>query len=279
MNNHLPVNPSEQADDSWETTVRDIARDFTYPSTPDIARRTSQRLIKPRRPVVGVLKMAAVVLLALTVVIVSVPEARAFVVEIIRIGAIQIFIGQPTVTPMAIPPATGTPTANPPQPTRLELSSALEMPNETTLEEATKQLKSTILLPTYPAGLGKPDHVYVQQFPPGVLVTLVWVKPGEREQAWLTIDILNDRLVASKFIQDDGQHQAVKVNNTGAEWLTGLHQVAFFGGKMPIFRKVSGNVLIWLVGQYGKITYRLEGASSLEEAIRIAESLHDAGTP
>ena len=73
MNNDLNLNTTPQPDESWETTVRDLAREFTYPSTPDIARRTSQRLIKPRRPVVGVLKVAVVVLLALTVVIASVP--------------------------------------------------------------------------------------------------------------------------------------------------------------------------------------------------------------
>jgi len=242
MNNDLHINTTEQPDESWETTVRDLARDFTYPSTPDIARRTSQRLVRPRRPVVGVLKVAAVVLLALTVVIASVPEARAFVVEIIRIGAIQIFIGQPTVTPTAKPAATGTQTANPPQPTRLDLSSGLEMPNETTLEEASRLLKTSIQLPTYPAGIGKPDHVYAQQFDRGAMATLVWVVPGESDQVWLTMDVLNDRLVASKFIEDDGQHQAVRVNNMAAEWLTGLHKVAFYGDTGSIVRAVKGNV-------------------------------------
>src|SRR5262245_22155176 len=111
MNNDINLNSTPQSDESWETTVRDIARDFSYPSTPDIARRVGQRLTKPARPMVGVLKAAVVVLLALTVVIIGVPQVRAFVTEIIRIGAIQIFIGvQPTATPTPRPAATGTPT-------------------------------------------------------------------------------------------------------------------------------------------------------------------------
>ncbi len=278
MNDNPHINTTAQPDETWETTVRDIARDFNYPSTPNIARKTSQRLVKPRRSTIGVLKIAAVVLLALAVVIVSVPQVRAFVIEIIRIGAIQIFIGQPTATPTAVSAATGTPAANRPNPIRLDLLSVLDMPNETTFEEAVKQLKTPIQLPTYPAGIGKPDHVYVQQFERGTMVTLVWIVPGEPDHVWLTLDILNDRLVASKFIDDNGQHQAVKVNNTAAEWVKGVHQVAFFG-RTEIIRNVKGNVLIWLVGQYGKLTYRLEGASSLEEATRIAESLQVAGTP
>ncbi len=274
MNNDPFVKPPEQPDESWETTVRDIARDFTYPSTPDIAHRTSQRLVKPRRPVVGVLKWAAVIVLALMVVIVSVPEARAFVVEIIRIGAIQIFVGQPTVIPTPMPPATGAAAAN--EPKTLYIASAIEMPNETTFEEAVAQLKSPIQLPTYPDGIGKPDHVYVQHIDRGVLVTLVWMMP---DHIWLTLDVLNERLVANKFIDNSGQYHTVQVNKTPAQWLTGLHQIGFFGNNTQIFRIVSGNVLIWVIGKSPKLTYRLEGAFSVEEAVHMAESFHDAGTP
>src|SRR5262249_38056884 len=150
--------------------------------------------------------------------------------------------GQPTATPTptANPAATGTPTVH--HSTRYDIDSPLEMPNETTLEDAVAQLKSPIALPTYPDGIGKPDHVYVQQFPPGVLVTLVWGKPDAPNQAWLTLDILNERLIASKFIDTDGQYHTVEVNKTRAQWLTGLHQIGFFGEDTQIFRKVTGNV-------------------------------------
>ncbi|MBA3872924.1 MAG: hypothetical protein H0X30_27650 [Anaerolineae bacterium] len=277
MNNEPFMKPPEQSDEPWETTVRDIARDFAYPPTPDIARQVRQRLVKPRRPVVGVLKWAVAVLLALTVIIIGVPQVRAYVVEIIRIGAIQIFVGQPTVTPTSKPAATGMPTEA--QPTSLNLASALQMPNETTLDEANKQFNEPIQLPTYPTGIGKPDHVYVQHMNPGVLVTLVWLTPSEPDHVWLTLDVLNENLVGSKFIDNDGQYHNVRVNNTPAQWLTGLHQIGFFGGDTQIFRNVNGNVLIWLVGQYGKLTYRLEGASTSDEAVHIAESMRDAGTP
>lgn len=277
MNNDLHVNTTPQPDESWETTVRDIARDFSYPATPNIAREVNQRLMKPRRPVLAVLKWAVVVLLALMVVIVSVPQVRAFVVEIIRIGAIQIFVGQPTATPTPRPAATGTPTDS--QPARFDLASALQMPNETTFEDAVKQLNSSIQLPTYPDGIGKPDHVYVQQMGQGVLVTLVWTIPDQPDHVWLTLDVLNERLIANKYIDADEQIHNVQVNKTPAQWLTGLHEIGFFSTENQIFRRVNGGVLIWLVGQYGKLTYRLEGASSSDEAVRIAESMRDAGTP
>ncbi len=277
MNDDLFEKSPEQPDESWEINVRELARDFAYPPTPDIVRRTSQRLMKPRRPVVGVLKWATAILIGLMVVIVSVPEARAFVVEIIRIGAIQIFVGQPTATPTLLPAAMRTATAI--EPLRFDIASALYMPNETTLEDAITQLKSPIQVPTYPADIGKPDHVYVQQFKPGVLVTLVWLVPGEVDHIWLTLDILDAQMIASKFIDNAGQYRPVQVNKTQAQFLSGLHQVGFFGGPSQIFRKVNGNVLIWVVGKNPQLTYRLEGDISQEEAIRIAESMHDAGTP
>ena len=277
MSEDLFVKPPERPDESWETTVRDIARDFAYPPTPDVVRLTSQRLVKPRRPVVGVLKWAAVAFFALMVVIISVPEARAFVTEIIRIGAIQIFIGQPTATATLLPAATGTAISS--EPLRLDIASALYMPNETTLEDAIVQLKKPIQLPTYPADIGKPDHVYVQHFKPGVLVTLVWVMSNNEDQVWLTLDILDTQMIASKFIDNAGQYRPVEVKNTQAQFLSGLHEIGFFGGNNTIIRKVNGNVLIWLVGKSPQLTYRLEGEISQEEAIRIAESMTDAGTP
>ncbi len=277
MNDNLFVKPSEQPDESWETTVRELARDFAYPPTPDIVQRTSRRLIKSLRPVGRVLKWAVVAFFALMVVIISVPEARAFVTEIIRIGAIQIFIGQPTTTPTPIPAATRTATAI--EPLRFDIASAIYMPNETTLGDAIVQLKRPIQLPTHPANIGKPDHVYVQQFRPGLLVTLVWLMPNDADQVWLTLDILDTQMIASKFIDNAGQYRPVQVNNTQAQFLSGLHQVGFFGGQSQIFRKVNGNVLIWVVGKSPQLTYRLEGDVSQEEAVRIAESMHDAGTP
>lgn len=279
MNNDPFINPPESQDESWETTVRDIARDFAYPPTPDIARRTSQQLVKPRRPVVGVLKWATVVLFALMVVIISMPEARAFVTEIIRIGAIQIFIGQPTPTPTSTPKPSATRTATSQQTGTLYLASSLEMPNETTFDEAVRLLKKPIQLPTYPNSIGKPDHVYVQQYNPGVFVTLVWHVPGETDKVWLTLDILDTRTVGSKYIDSNVQYQSTWINETRAQWLSGLHEVGFFGGNQSIIRQTNGNVLIWLVGQNPQLTYRLEGNITMEEAVKIAESMHNSGTP
>ncbi len=275
MNDDPRMSINEPLDDAWETTVRDTARHFDYPATPDISRQVRARLTQRREPL-NFARITAAVVLALLIVVATVPEVRAFVAEIIRIGAIQIFVGQPKPTPVptARPTASAYPTT-----TDLYLQSALQMPNETTLEDAITQLKSPIYLPTYPATIGKPNHVYVQQFKPGVLVTLVWTVPDKPDQIWLTLDILSQQMIASKFIYDDGQHQSVKVNHTQAEWIPSAHEVLFFGNNQQISREVHGKVLIWLVGQYGKLTYRLEGASTLDEAIQMAESFRDPGTP
>jgi hypothetical protein len=62
------------------------------------------------------------------------------------------------------------------------------------------------------------------------------------------------------------------VNGQYALWVKGSHMLEIQGNDYQSLRLVDGNVLIWEVGS---ITYRLETDLSMEEAIRIAESLHE----
>ena len=62
----------------------------------------------------------------------------------------------------------------------------------------------------------------------------------------------------------------VEVNGQRAIWTVGPYPLRLYNGDIEFTRLIKGHVLIW---QEGDITYRLETDLSLEEAVKIAESL------
>ncbi len=62
------------------------------------------------------------------------------------------------------------------------------------------------------------------------------------------------------------------VNGQWAIWLEWPHQFRLADGRWQEWQFIESNVLIWWARE--GLTFRLEGADSLTEAVRIAESLH-----
>jgi hypothetical protein len=205
----------------------------------------------------------------------AVPEVRAAVLEILRIGGITIFLNEPTVTPTATPQSITTGVVRTPRPTFTPFTeptpivSVLDLPGETTLEEARSVVSFDILLPTYPDNLGPPNRVFLQDLG-GSVVTLVWL--DEDGNVRLSLQMLNERSVGSKYEPNNYAHTTV--HEQAAMWLTGPHILAFYEpGGGDFIRRIESNVLIW---EQGIITCRLEIDASLEEAVRIAESLEQS---
>jgi hypothetical protein len=260
---------SEQRDERWEAHIHDTARTFRYPPTPDIAAgvrtQTDLRHSSPYRRLAWV---AAVTLLVMSALL-TVPEVRAVVLEVLRIGGITIFLSEPTATPTITPAPTETGVARTLRPTitpfvePTPVSSVLDLPGETTLDAARNAVRFDIALPP---DFGEPDRVFLQDLGGGV-VTLVWLDTdGEVE---LALQILDERTVGSKYEPYD--YRQTRVNGQTAYWLTGEHLLAFYlGPDSDFLRIVQSSVLIW---EQDNITYRLETNTTLEEAVRIAESL------
>src|SRR6476469_7712200 len=88
-------------EDSWEEQLRDTARAFRYPPTPDVARSVRRRLqdeidtggyrARPRRRWIPISLGIAVLLAALL----AVPEVRAGIRALFRIGSIEIVLPTP----------------------------------------------------------------------------------------------------------------------------------------------------------------------------------------
>jgi hypothetical protein len=284
---------NEQRFESWEEEVQDTVRAFPYPPTPDLAgqirRRLTEEQRRPGRPPRR-LSWAAAALLILIILgsLLAVPQVRASVVEMLRLGAVRIFLVEPTPTPT--PTLTPTPTPSPtpvseagrvtaaaptatptststPTPSPTPLYSILDLAGETTLAEAETQVDFPIRLPAYPPDLGEPDRVFRQNMD-GDVIVLVWLEPNQPDQVYLSLDQLENNAMAMKLGPEI--IETITINGRQAYWVRGEHLLVLQNGDYNVVRSVGSNVLIW---EADGITYRLETDLPRDEATRIAESL------
>lgn len=264
----------------FEAQLVATARALPYPPTPDLAAAFRAapgltprvQVVARRRPPLSArarwaaAAMAAVLILALGLL--AVPAVRAGVIEFLRIGAVRInLVASPTPTPAPTPTGTPPPT---PLPSATPLASVLNLDGQTTLEDARARAGFTIGLPTYPADLGQPDEVFLQDLE-GTAVVLVWRKPEQRDQVRLSLHILSSSMLVDKMLKQSPQGiEFTHVNDHEAVWTTGPYLVVARNGNYTQTRLVTGHVLIWTAGS---LTYRLEADLPLDEAVRIAESI------
>lgn len=251
----------------WESQLQETARSFSYPPTPNIAGAVGGRIAR-RRTGPASRRRAILALAAVAVLIVGlllVPPVRAGILEVLRIGAVRINLVDPTATPPpTVAPTRSQPTITP-RPT--PLSSILDLEGETTLAAAQARVDFPIRLPSYPADLGAPDKVFVQDFGGPVLI-FVWLDDQQPDQVRLSMYQFSPGPYAEKT-----RPQVIKsttVNGRPAIWGEGEHLLITRSGRDVMRRLVDGHVLVWTEGE---ITYRLETALSETEAIRVAESL------
>ena len=256
----------------FDRPLKEYARAFSYPPTPNIAasvrerlashRGTSERSRAASRPRLA-LVAAALVVLALGAALLT-PDVQAFVRYILRIGSVGIVVATPT-------PTLGAGTVSPP-PTQLPtLLQSLD--GKTTLDDARARMTFPLKVPSYPSDLGPPELVYLQD--PHSLVVLVWLDPGQPGKAALNLtQIVESTGLGKKTVSSPDVVEETTVNGQKAAWVRGPHTFVFAkpDGRTEFQEHilVEGNVLLW---QDNAVTYRLETGLTKEEAIKIAESL------
>jgi hypothetical protein len=206
----------------------------------------------------------------------AVPQVRAQVSRLLQIGVIRIWLEDPTptlaatsaVAPQstdeAVPTRMGTPTPT----SDGTLTSVLQLPGETTLDEAQEELNYPILMPTYPPDLGEPDRVFYLRSA-GQMVALVWLDPDDPQQPMISLFAFGP----SSDVWKNGLTNVteVSVNGQSAIWTVDPHISEFStNSRQRIRRQVNDPVLIWFSSP---LTYRLEGDFTLEEATKIMQSL------
>lgn len=275
----LPIMDAPEGKDAkLEEMIRRAAADFSYPATPNIAARERARLADSsasRRPTRFGFALALVLIVLAAALLVS--PVRARVLDWIRIGAVRIFFTQPTATatlPAQTPSPAGAlqgPVTATPQlvPTATPLDSLLQVAGATPLEQAREQVSFPILLPAYPEDLGEPDYVYIQRFSTPV-VFLVWADDAEPGRVRMSLSMASsDQPIFEKY--DPRSVTDTEVHGEPAVWIEGDYVMVLRNGDFTMSRLITaGHVLIW---DHDGMTFRLETDDSLDEAIRIAESI------
>jgi hypothetical protein len=262
---------SESQRELFERQLLSLSKRMAYPRTPDVAGSVMRHLHRqprfPSRP----FAWSLTVLLILCSSLMLIPSARAAILEFIQIGVVRIFRTEPT--PVAPPnqefPSTLTPMTATPYITAEPLIPILEsLAGEMTLEEAQQIVDYPLLLPTYPPDLGPPDRVFVQDAD-GDMTILVWIDPQQSDEVLMSLHFIPPGSWAVKKVNPT-LIQETTLNGQRAIWAIGPYPLRFSNGDLDFVRLVDGHVLIWAEGE---ITYRLETNLSLEEALKIAESL------
>jgi hypothetical protein len=117
--------------DRWETRVQQVARTFSYPSTPNIASAVRRHLAtRPARPVFKHQRLAWTVAAVLAVVILAaLPAAQGRLLDLIGLGAgratadVTPTLLSPTLTVTGLPSPTSMLLTATPQPSSTPLSS------------------------------------------------------------------------------------------------------------------------------------------------------------
>lgn len=259
-----------------ETRVRNVASTLKFPPTPDIAGRLSSRL-QPS-PLSSHwrkrLAWSLGVILVLAVSLLLIPPARAAMVAFIRIGVDRIFYRAetpaplPSRTPNLAGAISGLVTETALAVTQTPGPILQDLIGETDLAHARAQAPYEIRLPAYPSDLGPPDHVFVQDAN-GVMAILVWVDHKQPTHVVMSLHFVpNGSWAIDKF--SPLVIQQTQVDGRRAIWAEGPYPLILRNGDVEFTRLIEGNVLIWT--DQG-VTYRLETGGSMDEAVKIAESL------
>jgi len=259
----------EQTGDRLEKAVRILAGSLPYPATPDIVSQIDWGTLRPLQPKRRSYRLAWAALAIITLIIATmtaVPTVRAQVLEWILLGAVRIFLVDPTPTLDAIettPSSSQTPALTP-----TYLPTVLNLSGKTTLEEAYEDNILPIRVPTYPPDLGLPNHVFMQDTGWNALI-MAWVHPENPAIVRLALfQVASSQIAFQKF--QPVIVAETTVNGVPALWTSGPYILKGRDGDMHYYRIVEGHALIWV--EHG-ITYRIETGMDMETAVRIAESL------
>ncbi len=233
-----------------ERTLRELGRELSFPTTPDLAALVGERL-RRRRQWSRPLGLALAVLAVALAGILLVPAARTSLLELLRLrgATIQRVDRLPPVKP----------------PGRLALGVRVS------LAEAERRAGFPVL---HPRAYGDPDAVFLSEAVPGGLVSLLY--GTEREVRLLLSEFRGSAAPAlvDKRLGPGAAAVRVSVGGDPGFWIEGEpHAVLFRDAtnevREDLFR-LSARTLLW---QRGPLLLRLESRLSRAEAIRVAESL------
>ncbi|MBA3687577.1 MAG: hypothetical protein H0W81_01875 [Chloroflexi bacterium] len=242
-----------------EDRLLDLGTVIAFPATPPLAVLMGDRLSQPRRRLGFGRPISRGVALALAATVLLVGIAAAFG---IGLGGLRLTFG-PAPSPLPV------------------MVAGPGLGESTTLTKARETATFSLRVPGLP-GLGDPDLVYLAEPPAGGAVTLLY----RRRDGFPADPTTNIGLIVTQFradiapesfekLIDSGVRvETARVGGTAAWWVAGGDHFFFYrdakGQVVDSTLRLANDTLIW---EQGGVTYRVEGAPSLANAIRVAESL------
>jgi hypothetical protein len=101
------------------------------------------------------------------------------------------------------------------------------------------------------------------------MVILIWIDEHQPDRVRMSLHLIEKGSWTIQKYQPEIVKETT-VNGLRAIWTVGDYPLILSNGDAEFTRLIHGHVLIW---EENEITYRLETDLSLEEAVRIAESL------
>lgn len=243
-----------------EARLAALAPEIAFPATPALAESVAGKLLRSPRRFAWRRPMArgAALALAATVLLVGVAAAVG-----IALGGLRLVFGPASFSPgpsLVVRPGLG---------------------DATTLAGARGQISFDLRLPQL-AGLGEPNLVYLADPPTGGAVTLLY---GQRAE-FPADDETGIGLIVTQFRADIGPEifeklidggvtvTQARVHGLRAWWVAGGEHFFFYRDAAGLIvdstLRLAGETLIW---EEGGVTHRVEGAPTLADAVRVAESL------
>ena len=271
--------------DDLERALGDLGAHLAWPTTPPLADAVAARLAAqpdaaPGRPAARRFPPRRRVLLALVLALLLLAGLLLTPAVARRLGlrGVELHLGG---RPPATTPATAAPTPATAPATPAAIGAELGLGTPVPLPRARAQLRFRLLLPSVPE-LGPPDLAFASGVLPGGRADLVWrPRGGLPASRYTDVGLLLTEFLGSttpdfiKKTEGSGGHvEQVTVAGEPGYWLSGPpHFVTFRDANgLPGSEetRLAGNVLLW---QHGKLTLRLEGELSEQQALRIAASL------
>lgn len=243
-----------------DARLLDLGTAIAFPPTPPLAGMVADRLRRPARRWGLARPMGRGMVLAVAATVLLVGIAAAFG---LGLGGLRLIFGPASFSPapsFLVGPGLGEPTS---------------------LGEAREEVRFELRLPGL-AELGDPDLVYVANPPAGGAVTLLYgERPGFAPDPRTGIGLIVTQFradigpeVFEKLIDGGVRVTATEVNGSAGWWVAGGAHFFFYrdadGKVVDTTLRLAGDTLIW---EEDGVTHRVEGAPSLADAVRVAESL------
>lgn len=269
--------PTEGESDALERRLSQLRTDMIFPETPDIVSAFAANGLPspsgpPRRWIDRASRSPWQALAAAAIVIgllaVAIPGTRSTLASWFDFPGVRIEVGTDEQPPPAPPTSIG---------------GTLLLGKQVTTEDATKAARFEIVVPVGERITGTPE-TYLLDRDGAMIISLLYPASPKLPEIGTTgvglllmqIDSPDPAALLVKRSMNERPPVTIMVNGEMGTWIEGGSLTVEPIYASGTFERASGNVLIW---EQNGVTYRLESALTMTDAVALAERLQPVPTP